>query len=209
MRSARTPPSTFLFLHLHLSNSPGFENPSPSEGAAPHSTANDNRFLPAVDSLISVRSLQARTNALAEGQCSAALSGRFIGPPHRRCQRLMSTNRRIAPRILSRPQAPLFSGFCAVLEPQSYDVLTYLGIESLHTSWGSRAVKVPKEAKIIEDACRPFHADGRLRRDFHTINSCDFGRSFGSLSRTLCGTPRARRSLKGFRASARLKGLVE
>jgi hypothetical protein len=26
-RLARTPPSTFLFLHLHLSNSPGSEEP--------------------------------------------------------------------------------------------------------------------------------------------------------------------------------------
>jgi len=120
-RSARTPPSTFLFLHLHLSNSPGPENPSPlfrelrpsprpfNEGfQTSHSTTNDNRFPPAVDSLISVRSLQARTNALAEGQCSAALSGRFIGPPHRRCQRLMSRNRRIGSRILSRRQALFF-----------------------------------------------------------------------------------------------------
>ena len=73
-----------------------------------HSTTNDNRFPPAVDSLISVRSLQARTNALAEGQCIAALSGRFISPPHRRCQRLMSTNRRIGSRILRRPQALFF-----------------------------------------------------------------------------------------------------
>jgi hypothetical protein len=32
---------------------------------------------------------------LAKGQDSAALSGRFISPPDRRCQRLLSTNRRI------------------------------------------------------------------------------------------------------------------
>jgi len=91
-RSARTPPSTFLFLHLHLSNSPGSENPSPLTGSnpsetfqgklfrTPHSTANDNRFPPAVESLISVRSLQARQHALAEGQCSAALSGAGYRP---------------------------------------------------------------------------------------------------------------------------------
>src|SRR5258705_2541427 len=53
-RSARTPPSTFLFLHLHLSNSPGSENPNFQPGR-PHSTANDNRWLSAVDSLISMR----------------------------------------------------------------------------------------------------------------------------------------------------------
>src|ERR1700753_741145 len=32
-RLARTPPSTFLFLHLHLSNSPGSEGPSPIAGS--------------------------------------------------------------------------------------------------------------------------------------------------------------------------------
>jgi hypothetical protein len=32
-RLARTPPSTFLFLHLHLSNSPGSEDPSPTVGS--------------------------------------------------------------------------------------------------------------------------------------------------------------------------------
>ena len=34
-RSARTPPSTFLSLHLHLSNSPGSENPSPVDREQP------------------------------------------------------------------------------------------------------------------------------------------------------------------------------
>src|SRR5436190_9470654 len=50
-RPARTPPSTFLFLHLHLSNSPGPENPnSPWRGGPQnsHSTANDNRLGSAV-----------------------------------------------------------------------------------------------------------------------------------------------------------------
>jgi hypothetical protein len=32
---------------------------------------------------------------LAMGQDSAALSGRFISPPNRHCQRLLSTNRRV------------------------------------------------------------------------------------------------------------------
>src|SRR6201746_2317167 len=44
-RLARTPPSTFLFLHLHLSNSPGLGTPLPSlEGSgSAHSTTNNNR----------------------------------------------------------------------------------------------------------------------------------------------------------------------
>ena len=74
-RLARTPPSTFLFLHLHLSNSPGFENPSPIAGSAPslepfrrpHSTANDNRWLSAVDSLILVRSFTGTITCLGQG----------------------------------------------------------------------------------------------------------------------------------------------
>ena len=45
-RLARTPPSTFLFLHLYLSNSPGPQSPSPSIGSfrRPRPTANDNRL---------------------------------------------------------------------------------------------------------------------------------------------------------------------
>src|SRR3954464_7340565 len=44
-RLARTPPSTFLFLHLHLSNSPGRKTRLPSQEASrsTHSTANNNR----------------------------------------------------------------------------------------------------------------------------------------------------------------------
>src|SRR3978361_1141536 len=73
---ARTPPSTFLFLHLHLSNSPGFENPSPITGssASPHPTANDNRLLSAVDSLILVRSFTGTKTCLG------------LGPRQRRAQ---------------------------------------------------------------------------------------------------------------------------
>jgi len=79
-RLARTPPSTFLFLHLHLSNSPGSENPSPVAGALlrkilptkalfrrPHSTANDNRLPSAVDSLILVRSFTGTKTCLGQG----------------------------------------------------------------------------------------------------------------------------------------------
>ncbi len=98
----------FSFFIFTCQTARGSKTSLPLREPQPHSTTNDNRFPPAVDSLISVRSLQARTNALAEGQCSAALSGRFIGPPHRRCQRLMSTNRRIGSRFLSRRQALIF-----------------------------------------------------------------------------------------------------
>jgi hypothetical protein len=42
------------------------------------------------------------------GQDSAALSGRFISPPDRRCQRLLSTNRRIDPENLAPRRSPDF-----------------------------------------------------------------------------------------------------
>jgi hypothetical protein len=38
---------------------------------------------------------------LAKGQDSAALSGRFISPADHRCQRLLSTNRRIIDQNLA------------------------------------------------------------------------------------------------------------
>src|SRR6266404_769227 len=81
-RLARTPPSTFLFLHLHLSNSPGSERtPSPIAGKVPslepssrreafrrpHSTTNDNRLLSAVGSLILVRSFTGTNTCLGQG----------------------------------------------------------------------------------------------------------------------------------------------
>src|SRR5215475_12406897 len=58
-RPARTPPSTFLFLHLHLSNSPGPETPPPvgrKGSQSSVSTANDNRLGSVVTSLIKMRS---------------------------------------------------------------------------------------------------------------------------------------------------------
>jgi len=40
--NARTPPSTFLFLHLHLSNSPGSLGPHPStSGRFPQTSSDD------------------------------------------------------------------------------------------------------------------------------------------------------------------------
>src|SRR5512136_2807234 len=86
-RLARTPPSTFLFLHLHLSNSPGPEDPSPitvsilasprGSPGSPHSTANDNRLVSAVDSLISMRSFTGTKTCLGQEprQCRAQWPG--------------------------------------------------------------------------------------------------------------------------------------
>ena len=91
-RSARTPPSTFLFLHLHLSNSPEPLGSPPPQGLFVKLSF-DDEWQPTVagcsfthhnEELYETRKL-----ALAEGQCSAALSGRVIGPPDRTCQRLV------------------------------------------------------------------------------------------------------------------------
>jgi hypothetical protein len=84
-----------------------------------------NRFNPAVESLIKVRSIKGAKACLGlPGQCSAALSGRLIGRPNPACQRPLSTNRRIRCRIFWRAEVLDFSGLYAVLEPQSCDVLT-------------------------------------------------------------------------------------
>jgi hypothetical protein len=87
-RPARTPPSTFLFLHLHLSNSPGQTPHSHSwESRKPHSTTNDNRRLSAVDSLIIMRSFTGTTTCLGRGpmQCRAQWPG------YRPAQSMLST----------------------------------------------------------------------------------------------------------------------
>src|SRR5438270_11960310 len=73
------------------------------------------------------------------GQDSAALSGRFIVPPDRHCQRLLSTNRRNTWRNLATQRSLDFGGVCAVLEPQSCDVLAYrISTESPDASGGCR-----------------------------------------------------------------------
>ncbi len=74
-------------------------------------------------------------------QCSAALSGWVIGPPDRRCQRPSSRNRRTTEEFFALQRSPDFSGVCAVLEPQSCDVLAYyLDTESSGCQWGLPAV---------------------------------------------------------------------
>jgi len=124
-RLARTPPSTFLFLLLHLSNSPGPKTQLP-EGSleAPTGrqiTTDDDRLLIHSSSW---GASPARKHALAMGQDSAALSGRVISPASAHCQRSSSTNRRIGAENFAVQISPDFSGSHAVQEPQSCDVLT-------------------------------------------------------------------------------------
>src|SRR5215471_1347324 len=104
------------------------------------STANDNRWKIGCSIHSSKRGAsQARKHALAIGQDSAALSGRFISPPDPHCQRLLSTNRRIMQMNPATQRSLDFSGLCAVLEPQSCDVLPYdIATESSNASGGCR-----------------------------------------------------------------------
>ena len=108
------------------------------------------------------------------GQDSAALSGRFIVPPDRHCQRLLSTNRRNTWRNLATQRSLDFGGVCAVLEPQSCDVLAYrISTESPDASGGCRGsfsqgtgdLNVPvafsKQPRDIERPAR--HSRSRLR----------------------------------------------
>jgi hypothetical protein len=81
-RPARTPPSTFLFLHLHLSNSPGRRAPLPAKGVSQNPS--DGKYQPMAYRLLIHSSkrgaLRARKHALAEGQDSAALSAAVYKP---------------------------------------------------------------------------------------------------------------------------------
>jgi hypothetical protein len=128
-RSARTPPSTFLFLPIQLSNSPGREPLSQLLGAteAPplhlHRTTNDNRIT--AGCLFTHLNEEHRGTEPClgrRGQGSAALSGWVIGPRFVYCQRLSSTNCRIVSRpwgyIKDRP----FPGFPPHL---SHNVATF------------------------------------------------------------------------------------
>ena len=121
-RPARTPPSTFLFLHLYLSNSPDPKiHPHINESLQTHPTTNNNRQLSAVYSLISMRNVTGHLVASAVGQSSAALSGCLIGPADRTCQRRLSTNRRIGWKNPATPENHFLSIACVALESPSAD----------------------------------------------------------------------------------------
>jgi hypothetical protein len=118
-RPARTPPSTFLFLHLYLSNSPRPEGLSPLEGLEvpldDKSQPIDYRLF---DSLIGMRSFtRHQTRSWPRAKTAPRSVGRSINPPHRPCQRLMSTNRRIVRTYFAARRSCDFCAPYAVLEP--------------------------------------------------------------------------------------------
>ena len=143
-RSARTPPSTFLFLHLHLSNSPEPQGLPPPQGLSvkPHSTTNGNRRMPVVRSLIIVRSLRGTKARLGRGP----MQRRAQWPGYRPTRSDLSTHvvKKSSHRAIffrgppgpgspggnggvakARIQRVLGAVLNAVLGPQSYDVLSY------------------------------------------------------------------------------------
>ena len=86
-------------------------------------TTNNNRQLSAADSLIVVRSFKGTTPCLDLGQDSAAPEWAGYRPAQRTLSTVLSTNRRNICKPTFWRITPDFSGFNAVLEPHSCDVL--------------------------------------------------------------------------------------
>jgi hypothetical protein len=98
-------------VHVSLSSSLLVKQPG-TEGSTciARPTTIDNRQLSAACSLIGMRSIRGATLCLGRGQNRAALSGRVIGQPDPRCQRPLSTNRRIVEKVHRAPISPDLSG---------------------------------------------------------------------------------------------------
>jgi hypothetical protein len=149
-RPARTPPSTFLFLHLHLSNSPG---PKPlsliREGRQPLIRRQMTTGGPVVLALIKMRSLTGAKTRLGQGPKQR----RAQWPGYRPAQSALSTtivnktSQRVL--ILRRRQNPFILRLCAVLEPQSCDVLAYyVSTESSDASGGCRHSNLVRDRRF-------------------------------------------------------------
>jgi hypothetical protein len=111
-RSARTPPSTFLFLHLHLSNSPGPESPTPVAGRSAKPRFDGKSQPTGIGCYFTHQNEEhhGRENMpWPVGQCSAALSGRVIGSPERRCQRSRQEIVASLGEFLRRKEAAIFA----------------------------------------------------------------------------------------------------
>ena len=127
-RSARTPPSTFLFLHLHLSNSPGPEGPTPVAGRSEKTpfrrqmTTDLHRLL-----LHSSKrgASRARKHALACGPMQRRAQWSGYRRPRTPLSTVLSTNRRIIRQNFATQRSRYIYRRCAALEPQSCDVLAY------------------------------------------------------------------------------------
>ena len=122
------------------------------------------------------------------GQDSAALSGRFISPPDRRCQRLLSTNRRNMQQNLATQRSLDFCGPCAVLEPQSCDVLAYK--YALNRGMPVGAAGIQSQGQAISKCTRRLFRTALKHRETCTASSFAIPAIvLASDSRTPCGTP--------------------
>src|SRR5438105_748837 len=151
-RLARTPPSTFLFLHLHLSNSPGSENPHPHRqessisGARPrreafrrpHSTANDNRWLSAVDSLILVRSFTGTKTCLGQGPRQRRAQWAVYKPAQSALSTVVVNKSSHHPWNLYCEEVSIFRHFAPYLSHNPATFSRRIGIESPDASGGCR-----------------------------------------------------------------------
>src|ERR1700759_4774213 len=127
-RSARTPPSTFLFLHLHLSNSPGPRR-SHSRGREVRKTLFRRQMTTDFHRLLLHSSKRgasrARKHALACGPMQRRAQWPGYRPARSALSTVLSTNRRIICRNFATQKSRYICGTYAALEPQSCDVLTY------------------------------------------------------------------------------------
>src|SRR4029079_14421421 len=93
------------------------------------------------------------------GQCIAALSGRVIGPPDRACQRSSSTNCRTTGKKFASRSSPDIWALCAVLEPQSCDVLTIREASNNRVPEGAAGVRLPGTGDLNEPVSYPYAAE--------------------------------------------------
>jgi len=124
-RLARTPPSTFLFLHLHLSNSPGWE-PQPSMRRAKPSirrqTPTDNYRLGLHASRW--RAFKDATPCLGKEPRHCRAQWVAYRPAGSRLSTPVVNKSSHVPKESRRAKSPGFSGVHAALEPQSCVVLS-------------------------------------------------------------------------------------
>jgi hypothetical protein len=127
-RSARTPPSTFLFLHLHLSNSPGPEkshSPSWEVRKTPFRRQMTTDWYRLLFHSSKRGASRARKHALACGPMQRRAQWPGYRPGRSALSTVLSTNRRIVRQIFATQRSRYICGTYAALEPQSCDVLTY------------------------------------------------------------------------------------
>jgi hypothetical protein len=89
----------------------------------PHPTANDNRLSPAVDSLISMRSFTGTRTCLGRGPKQRRAQWAVYRPARSALSTPVVNKSSHDPKILAQRKSLDFCGLCAVLEPQSCDVL--------------------------------------------------------------------------------------